>query len=89
MEYTQEVIIVAKTSEARIRANKKYKLKRYETVSVSSPREMQLNALLDQGAKKAGISKAAYIFGALYDRLQRDGITQDYSEVNYAPGQER
>ena len=66
---------MAKNSDARIKANGRYRLKAYETISAPARREERLNEQLTIGAERAGVSKSTYILDTLRDRLQRDGIT--------------
>lgn len=68
---------MAKNSQARIKANGRYTIKTYETISTRARREDRINDLVDIGAARAGQSKAAYILDSITDRLQRDGITAD------------
>lgn len=64
-----------KASEARIRANSKYNRKAYETIQVRAKKDERLGELLNVGAARAGVSKAAYIVDAIKARLEEDGIT--------------
>ena len=64
-----------KNSQARIKANGRYTVKTYETVSTRARREDRINDLIDIGAARAGQSKAAYILDSITARLRADGIT--------------
>ena len=66
-----------KNSEARIKANGRYTVKTYETVSTRAKRMDRVNDLVEIAAGRAGQSKAAYILDAIRARLDADGITPD------------
>lgn len=67
----------AKLSDARIRANAKYNAKTYEVISTRARKEEGYNAMLDEGARITGKSKATYILDALKTQLRKDGILRD------------
>ena len=66
---------MTRNSTAKIKANGRYTVKTYETISTRARREDRVNDMIDIGAARAGQSKAAYILDSITDRLQRDGIT--------------
>lgn len=68
---------MAKNSQARIKANGRYTVKTYETISTRARRADRVNDMVDMGAAKAGQSKQAYILDSILQRLDRDGITPD------------
>lgn len=66
-----------KTSDAQIRATKKYKSKTYEPLRIDVNRNERINDLLNIAKEKTGKSKAQYVIDALHVQLANDGITVD------------
>lgn len=64
-------------SKAKIAANSRYNAKTYDVLSIRVQKAERINDLLDAAIMGKDISKAAYILGAIRDRLRVDGITID------------
>jgi len=64
-----------KISEAQLRATAKYDRKAYKQLRARFRRAERLDELVKLAAGRRGVSDAAYIVGAVRDRLQADGVT--------------
>ena len=62
---------VAKNSQARIAANKRYSDKAYDRINIAEPKGNK--AIIKNAADKAGQSVNAYVQQAIQERLQREG----------------
>ena len=64
-----------KTSDAKIRANNRYKNKTYEVLQVFVNRKERMNELVKLAHEAQGKSKAQYVVDALKAQLKEDGFT--------------
>ena len=62
-------------SEAKKRANARYNVRTYETVSARALKSERMNDRITAAAAKAGESRAGYILSAIRARLDADGVT--------------
>ena len=65
---------MAKSSEARLRANAKYASKTYSALTLRYRKDDEVFPMLEQAAGKTGMSKAEDTKKALYSQFEKDGI---------------
>ena len=61
-------------SKAKIQANSRYNVRKYDVLSVRVDKSESINSLLDKATAATGESKAKYVLTAIKQRMAIDGI---------------